>query len=272
MPRINSFFLSPQDWSQENFCLSGEESYHLLRVLRAQEGQVIRLFNGQGQEGTFKIKKICGKKVFLEPLSQFTHPQPTPKVYLALAWQRASKRDIILEKSVELKVWKIIFWPGQFSPPCPQQIKKSWLSKLIAAAKQSQNPWLPQIEFQPSLEQLIKKYQRIPQKIFFWEKERDNLLLDLELQKEILVTIGPEGGFAHEEVNLLQTKNFEPVSLGDSILRIETAVILGVGGIYLKHLQDVKNSPHNYPDYDQNQVQSFITQAKHCSQAGNKQQ
>jgi len=252
MARINSFFLSPQNWAQGKFCLERKESHHLLQVLRANPGEVIRLFDGQGQEGTFKIKKIQGKKVFLECLSQFKHPQPAHKIYLALAWQRANKRDIILEKSVELKVWKIIFWPGKFSPPFPRQIKESWWQKLIAAAKQCQNPWLPQLEIQNSLEKLVKNYQNIPQKIFFWEREKNNLLLQLDVKQEVLVVIGPEGGFAPLETNFLQEQGFLPISLGESILRIETAVILGVGCIYLKQSQNVKHSPHYQPAYRQN--------------------
>ncbi|MDK2920843.1 MAG: rRNA (uracil1498-N3)-methyltransferase [Desulfonauticus sp.] len=231
MARLNSFYLNKKNW-QSPYQLDEDESKHFIKVLRGKKGEVIRLFDGYGKEGLFKVQDISKKRVLLEPLSITQHPEPENKIKVALAWQRAKNRDFILEKCVELKCWEIIFWPAKYSPPFTQEIKESWLKKIINAGKQCQNPWLPQIKILNSLEELTNSNSEY-QKLFFWEKEEKNLLTKISLEKNILIVIGPEGGFAEQESTYLKQKGFTSVSLGSSTLRLETAMLIGIGYIYL---------------------------------------
>ncbi|SDN22716.1 16S rRNA (uracil1498-N3)-methyltransferase [Desulfonauticus submarinus] len=241
MPRLNSFYLCPQKWTPP-FHLDKEESYHFLKVLRGKKGDIIRLFDGQGKEGLFKVKNIQKKQIELECLNIKVHPEPQSKIIVGLAWQRANKRDLILEKCVELQCWEIIFWPGTYSPPFPKEKKSSWEKKIISAAKQSQNLWIPQIKLYSSLRDLCSSYDTIENKIFFWEKEKKNLISNFKFRKDILVIIGPEGGFCPQEYKFLIEQKFLPISLGNSILRIETATIIGLGYLYLSnHSKQLNN-------------------------------
>ncbi|MDQ7031465.1 MAG: RsmE family RNA methyltransferase [Desulfonauticus sp.] len=233
MARVNSFYLPPDKW-KEPFILEADEAHHFLKVLRGKPGDIIRLFDGQGKEGRFKVTKIKNKIIYLKQINISQHQPPKNKIYLALAWQRSKKRDLVLEKCVELNCWEIIFWPAKYSPPFPKTIKSSWPKKLIAAAKQCENVWLPQISLCPDLGTLYSKFCHVKNKIFFWEKETNNIITRYNFRGDILVLIGPEGGFSDEEYKFLQTQDFLPISLGKSILRLETATIVGLGYIYLQ--------------------------------------
>ena len=79
MSRLNSFHLPPALW-REPFILADEEARHLIRVLRARPGDTIRLFDGRGRWGLFRISTITRKKAELNALSITAAPEPPVKI------------------------------------------------------------------------------------------------------------------------------------------------------------------------------------------------
>ncbi|WP_421901924.1 16S rRNA (uracil(1498)-N(3))-methyltransferase [Maridesulfovibrio sp.] len=236
MARLNSFYLSPENWKKP-FVLESSEAKHLGKVLRTRVGDTVRLFNGCGKEGLFTVTEITKSKVQLELSEEKTCPDPR-NITLAIGWNKSSRRNWILEKSVELQTRGLIFFQSEFSQgKVPAEIKESWNEKLVAAAKQCGNAWLPELQTVPgSIEKLIEISTSYHNKLFLYEKADNDTVPDNSVfaAESTLAVIGPEGGFSPREAESLIENGFKPVSLGSSILRWETAALLCMGTAYLE--------------------------------------
>lgn len=233
MSRTNRFYLSPDKWSVP-YTLEGSEAHHLATVLRARPRDEVVLMDGQGRQGVFTILTCTKKKVTLQPLTIDETPMPASRLWLAPGWNKATRRGWFLEKAAELGAWGIAFWQSEFSQgKTPVEPKQSWVNQCIAAAKQCANPWIPRLTTYPSgLEELLEATTGYAKRIFLWEDPSCPHLLDpagLICQGDVLVMLGPEGGFSSRETALLQQAGCEPVSLGNRILRWETAGLLCLG-------------------------------------------
>lgn len=233
MTRINRFYLPPEQWT-EPFVLSGPEAHHLTTVLRTPQGSTITMFDGQGREGMFEITSCTKKRVELIRQTVSQHKKPQSRIWLAPGWNRATRRGWFLEKAVELGAWGIFFWQSAFSQgKVPQIPKDSWEGQCLAAAKQCGNPWLPEIHTCPGgIAELLQKTHAFERILFLWEGEDTSTLLtpeDIRTPGDTLVILGPEGGFSGQEVMDIKKAGCTPLSLGNRILRWETAALLCLG-------------------------------------------
>ncbi len=224
-----TFFLEPEMW-QEPFRLEKNEARHLSRVLRIRTGEKIRLIDGQGREGIFLVSSIKKNEVTLAKESLSVWPEPESKVHLALAWNKSFRRSWLLEKAVEIGVWKIVLWQARHSQGRTVNASmENWRGKMIAAAKQSRNPWIPELVFlHHGVEEITWYCRDIKNRILLWEKEEDTGLVEYYQSVsplEKIIVVGPEGGLAGEEVQLLTKAGFISLSLGPRVLRWETAAL-----------------------------------------------
>lgn len=233
MSDIGAFYLAPALW-REPFHLTGAEHTHLVKVLRARPGDVVRLLDGQGREGRFVVTGLERQRTVLQPQEIITHPRPAGGAILALGWTKALRRSWLLEKAVELEARALWFWQAKRSQtPVPEESKESWQAQLIAGAKQCRNPWLPEIETMPGgVGELIAAARNFKH-CFMLHEDHDRgralALDDLTPTESPLFILGPEGGFALEETQALLAAGIEPVTLGNRILRWETAALLCLG-------------------------------------------
>lgn len=232
---MHNFYLDPDDW-QPPFRLSGQEARHLSRVLRLKNGDTVRLLDGNGRTGEFRIDDVGKTCVQLEPLSIQHHPRPPSRCWLAAAYTKAARRSWIMEKAVELEAGGVWFWQSERSQAkLPEEDKGSWREQLIAGAKQSFNPWLPELAcIKGGAEALAIEGGRFSSAILLWEEADGEQMLqlgDLEPRGDILFVMGPEGGLTQKEADIFTAHGFKAVSLGKRILRWETAALtcLGLG-------------------------------------------
>lgn len=236
MARLNTYHLPQEDWPAQSdgpeqpARLSGPEARHLLGVLRAKPGETLRLFDGQGRHGIFEITAVHGKNAAeLRPISQTVEPVPTRGVTLALGWNKASRRDWLLEKSVELGALGIVFWEAARSqgglPPGP---KDSWTDKLIQSAKQCGAAWLPSLGVVTGgVSGLIRLARDFDACYLLYEASGPESLLDPDAlaKGRSLLVLGPEGGIEESEASALADAGFVVAGLGPRPLRWETAAL-----------------------------------------------
>lgn len=206
--------------------MDGEEAHHLHRVLRVQKGQELRLMDGKGRSGLFYIKTLDAKHIKLEQITEQQDPGPVPALTLAMAWSKNARRGLLLEKAVELGAQAIWFWPSKRSQgKIPPRVKDTWQRQLIAAAKQCGITWLPELRVLPSLQALLDAAPIFGTHVLCWEEEKAQYIQPKNLlhPKGALVVFGPEGGLAKEEVEQFATHGFAIKSLGENVLRCETA-------------------------------------------------
>ncbi|KAB1443814.1 RsmE family RNA methyltransferase [Pseudodesulfovibrio senegalensis] len=232
MGRLNTFHLDPKLWPQsvgQSVTLDKAEARHMLKVLRTPAGAQVRLFDGDGRHGMFRLDHAGRNKAELIAESLHVCETPTDGLWLALGWGKSSRRGFLLEKAVELGACGIWFWQADFSQGrLPEEAKATWRDRCIQAAKQCGSVFLPEIQIvNGGIDALMQQRSRFDHAFLAWEKEDSGNLLgpdDFTLGKS-LVVIGPEGGFSDIEAERLIGADMQPVSLGQSVLRWETAAL-----------------------------------------------
>lgn len=235
MATLHSFYLPPESW-RAPFELAGPEAHHLSRVLRIRPGAEVRLFDGQGRYGLFSVQAVAKQAVTLTLLREHLAPLPQGRCTLAAGFSKALRRGWFLEKAVELEAAALWLWQGDYSQArLPEQEKSAWKAGLIAGAKQCENPWLPELRMLPDgAESLVEAAASFDRAFMLYEGDTQGRLLtgaDLAGAQSTLLIIGPEGGFSPRETELI-SKAVTPVSLGNRILRWETAAILTLGLVW----------------------------------------
>lgn len=237
MARLNSYHLPPEGWPERpqehgdaSVRLAGPEARHLLSVLRAKSGETVRLFDGRGRHGIFAITQVHGKNsAELRLVSQTNEPAPLRGVTLALGWNKASRRDWLLEKSVELGALGIVFWEAARSQGAmPPEIKESWADKLIQSAKQCGAAWLPELSLvRGGVAGLLRLAADFDGCYLLYEAaDAADLLNPADLARgRSLVVLGPEGGLEESEAQALKDAGFKIAGLGPRPLRWETAAL-----------------------------------------------
>lgn len=210
---------------------------HLTRVLRYKPGQELILIDKQAYRAEYLDDSL---RVRL--LEQVTLPvTKTPEIILAAVILKEQKWDWLLQKATELGVTEIQPLMSQHSvveiPTKKVESKHArWQEIVRSAAQQSEQDQLPEV-----LEPLdLKAWLKQPiegLKILLLERgERQTLKQALQTKQEpMILLVGPEGGWHSTEVDQLQAAGFIPVSLGDKILRSETAAIAAISMVLYEH-------------------------------------
>ena len=206
-------------------------SHHLLRVLRAQRGAMVTVFNGAGGEYAAVIATV-GKKAVTLRLTQHVAREAESPLQLCLAQgiARGDKMDYIIQKAVELGVRQIVPLLTQRSTvklPGERRDKRwqHWQAIVISACEQSGRNQLPMLHPPQTLPEWL---QQIPDGQGFILLPGSNKKLrdyPLSAAASVSLLVGPEGGFAEHEVQLASAHHFVPLNLGPRVLRTETAAV-----------------------------------------------
>lgn len=220
-------FYSP-DISDNLYTLSEEESKHCIRVLRLKTGDTVHLTDGKGnlfetrilndhpkkcELAVIDIKKEVGKRDF--------------NIHLAVAPTKNINRfEWFLEKATEIGIDEITPIICEHSER--KEIKIERLNKVITAAmKQSLKAYHPVLKGAIKFKDFIKHDFQAKKFIAYCDENHMDHLKDFYKKEEnALILIGPEGDFSPLEVELAMEAGFQPVSLGASRLRTETAAFV----------------------------------------------
>ncbi|MBO4511370.1 MAG: 16S rRNA (uracil(1498)-N(3))-methyltransferase [Victivallales bacterium] len=218
--------------------LPQDEALHMAKVLRLETGDAITLINGKGisAEATIQCLEMHGRNCSVECRidNVISVPLPRPALRLYIAPPKGKNMDLLLKEATELGISRITPIICKYSVSKPEESKANWRQHLIAACKQSRNPWLPQIDaplpFATALEQGNELH-------FLGAVPREGNTapmpdLAYAAQHGAALWIGPEGGFSPEEETALFAKNAVPLTVGNWILRVETAVPALLGYMY----------------------------------------
>lgn len=226
--------------------LGDEETKHLRDVLRLHEGAEVYVFDGDGSEFRCKIQSLEKKETNLEIIERVApkSPESSLKLTLGVALLKGEKFDLIVQKSCELGVSKIV---PLLTKRADVKIKNAreaekklerWRKIALEAAKQSGRAKLMQIDAPVSFEKFIESANGI--KILFSEKNGESFKnSEAKNVSEITAIVGSEGGWEDAEIEAAQEKGFHIITLGGRILRAETAVIVAAT-LLQNHFGDLK--------------------------------
>jgi 16S rRNA (uracil1498-N3)-methyltransferase len=255
----------PPPVAGETVLLSAAESHHLTQVLRANQGQALRLTDGRGRlyAGDYAGKEGSRARVLLRAAWDDPEEQIGPRLGLACSVVKGRRFEWVLEKAVELGVHRI--WPlrtrrGVVEPGPGRQ--ERWLGLLQAALKQSGRSWLPQLEPTVSVADLLPQLQgmsllygdcdpvsatgedagaglasgTVPsgQPALAWLLSAGAGVASAggEAPAWLVWAVGPEGGWDEPERQQLAAAG-RALSLGPHRLRTETAAVAGLALLQL---------------------------------------
>lgn len=229
MSSLPAFYLP--EWGSEPV-LENDEARHA-NVLRLKAGEEIMIMDGRGKSGRCRIKKIGKKNLDLELLREWRTPRPASRPIIAIALSKAARRGFFLEKAAELGAWAIWLWDAERSQgEIGEKLAQSCRAQINAGAKQCHNPWFPELVILGKVDKLATRAQSCDWRILPWEAKAGEPVISLAqlgLPGETVYALGPEGGLADWEAGCLVDAGFAPTSLGDRLLRCETAATLCLG-------------------------------------------
>lgn len=214
--------------SKRKIEISNKEIFHQLKnVLRKKVGERIILFDGKQKEGIAEIKNYLKNKVEVEIL-KVRKNEKEPKVFVSLYCSILKKQnfELVVQKTTEIGVKEIV--PIICKNTVKLGLNLERLKKIAKeAAEQSGRGTLPEILEPMELEKAIERVRNANLKILFDASGKNFFQLQKEKIKSLAVFVGPEGGWAKEEIKLAKKENFEILNLGKLNLRAETAAIVG---------------------------------------------
>ncbi|MFT9077749.1 16S rRNA (uracil(1498)-N(3))-methyltransferase [Ethanoligenens sp.] len=209
--------------------ITGPDAVHIARVLRMRPGEQITVCDLAGSDYLCEILSAKSDAVDLRVLEQRpTVAEPTVHVTLFQGLPKADKMELIVQKSVELGVSRIVpvLTARCVSRPDKAVMAKKterWRKIALEAAKQSGRGKLPRVDDTMGFTEAVQELGQMERGILFYEKGGDTHRDLWSGAREIGVCIGPEGGFADEEVALAVRAGAHICTLGPRILRTETA-------------------------------------------------
>ena len=213
---------------------------HLVRVLRADIGDACVLFNGDGHDYDAHITTIGKRSVEVEILAVRALDNESPlRITLLQALARGEKMDWILQKATELGIAAVIPVESERSEVKldGERVGKRlvhWQSVIVAACEQSGRAVVPAIAPPQPLANALRALPSSPALRLLLDPKASRALAGLGLdvvehsRRELVLAIGPEGGWSPRDHELLRTAGFEGMRLGPRILRTETAGIAAI--------------------------------------------
>jgi 16S rRNA (uracil1498-N3)-methyltransferase len=257
------FYAPPEAFSPDgrSVQLSGEETRHLRNVLRLKTGDEIFVFDGAGKEFQGRVETVARDTTEVSVINQAEPAQPESSLdlTLAVALLKGEKFDLVIQKATELGVTRII---PVMTARTDVRIKSDgdaerkitrWERIALEATKQSGRARLMKIERPARFSDLVRDCDRdnsagrdgasedacAPVKdawlnsdvrIMFTEREGASLAEALgdgqNGPQTLMALIGPEGGWAEDEIDQALAAGWRTVTLGGRILRAETAAIV----------------------------------------------
>lgn len=225
---MNIFYAPPDQISGAQVELRRQEAKHASKVLRYREGDDITVVDGQGgwYEGT--VSQITNKSVLVSISASEKKPVKKPRLILGLGIiKKRDRLEFAVEKAVELGVAGIALFRGDHT--IKQNVRMDRLqATVLRAMKQSMQAWLPQIGQFSSVAEVIEAH---PQSTVLAAHEKveastAGIDLNLSLKGELLLLVGPEGGFSDNEIEVIKDREGQLISLGGNRLRTETAAVV----------------------------------------------
>jgi 16S rRNA (uracil1498-N3)-methyltransferase len=211
--------------------LEKEDAHYLKNVMRLREGDNVFLFNSKDGEFKGEIISSDKKNTKVKLISKIDNINKPGKISLIFSLIKSSKLDYLIQKCTEIGVKSFIPVISEKSVAKNFNIKRT--EKIIKeSCEQSNQLFLPAIHEVEKLEKKIKSFDK-NSIVFFADINSSNKKIDEVIKNnknlEFYLLVGPEGDFSLKERDLLKSmNNCIPISLGQNILRSETAAVAGL--------------------------------------------
>ena len=228
------FFVKPEQIAGGEARITGADVNHIANVLRMKPGEEVMVSDGSGWEYLCRIRETGREEILLEVREENSGVSELPvRITLYQGLPKSAKMELIIQKAVELGVSRVV--PVETRRTVVHLDKRRaeskgmhWQSVAESAAKQSGRLVIPEVslpvKFSAALSEAEADDVRLsPYELAEGMDRTRRLISSIRPGMRVSVFIGPEGGFAEEEIREAEAHGFAPVTLGRRILRTETA-------------------------------------------------
>ncbi|HVZ71486.1 MAG TPA: 16S rRNA (uracil(1498)-N(3))-methyltransferase [Polyangia bacterium] len=222
--------------------IEGDAHKHVARVLRARPGDALVLFDGEGGEVDAMVETVGAREATLVLGARRTAAAPVVAITLLVAVPRGERMDLLVQKTTELGVARImpVLSGRSVARPEPGSSRTERWDKIAReAARQCGRADVPRLDAPTPLAAAVGDEALPPLRFATWEAARGEAAPSLRralaaafaaelAPRGLALLVGPEGGFAAEEIAEAEAHGFSAVGLGPRILRVETAAIAAV--------------------------------------------
>ena len=230
---MRRFFVPPGTVAGGEVILPPGLARRLAKVLRLQRGDHVVLADGGGRDYEVELKELSARAASAAVVGERpSPPEPVLELVLYQSLVRPQRFELVLEKGTEIGVSRfvpLLSGRAQVRTEAGSQRAQRWRRIVTEAAEQCGRGHVPAVDPPATFEEAAGSVTGL--RLIPWEEERSqglrSYLRALEQRPAtVSLIIGPEGGFAEEEVELARRTGCVPVSLGPRILRSETAGIV----------------------------------------------
>ncbi|MBP0047231.1 16S rRNA (uracil(1498)-N(3))-methyltransferase [Marinobacterium sp. AK62] len=209
--------------------LSDTSIQHVVRALRMNDGDPIRVFNGEGVECLARLVDVSKRSAFAELEQTETPAVESPlQIHVGQTLSRGERMDFAVQKATELGVSRIT---PLTSERCEVKLKgdredkrlRHWQQVAISACEQSLRTRVPRIESVSPLQSWIEQVDADLKLVLHHHTAQP--LQTMEKPGSVALLIGPEGGLTEAEVDAALAAGFQPVAFGPRVMRTETAPV-----------------------------------------------
>ncbi len=235
---MHRFFCASKNISEDRIIIADKKQIHHIKdVLWVKPKEMIAVFDESGNNYTAEFQGLAsGHILLLIRERNAASLSGKTRITVACAIPKKSKFDDIADKLTQLGVDRII--PLKTERVIVKLDKRKealrierWKGIVLASSQQSQRNTLPAIEPITTLKEILNQSKDYDLKLIptlLGERKLLKEILFSPQPKNILILIGPEGDFSDEEVGLAKQSGFIPITLGSTVLRVETAAIAAV--------------------------------------------
>lgn len=232
---MNRFFSSAKNITSDKIIIDDKmQAHHIRDVLRLKSGNGVIVFDENGNEYDCEIKEVSSSiNLLIKNKRLFLPDENKVKLTIACAIPKKSNMSEIIDKLTQLGVDSIIPLKTKrvivkLDKHKEAILHERWKRIASAASLQSQRNRLPVVEPVTDIKKVLADpanagLKLIPTLLGDRKTLKDAIVNSKH--RDILVLIGPEGDFSDEEVELAKKNGFVPISLGDLVLRVETAAV-----------------------------------------------
>lgn len=228
------FFVEDAQISNGIVTIENEDVKHIKNVLRLKCGEKVRISSNSGENYFGEIDTLADQMVLVRILEEHAANTELPnKIYLFQGLPKSDKLELIIQKAVELGACEIIPVAMKNCVVKLDEKKASakqtrWQEIAKSAAKQSKRSVIPTVRKPLSYREALEAAAALDVRLVPYENERGMAATKEAVEavrpgQSIGIFIGPEGGFAEDEIALAKERGMQLVSLGRRILRTETA-------------------------------------------------
>lgn len=236
------FFINSKDVTDKKIIISDRENYnHLAKSLRVRNGEKLFLIDENQIQYDTVIENVTNKDITVYVENSYKSDRKLDfRLYLGQSPLRSNAQSIIIEKATELGadgVYPILTDNCALNKSVIEKKIDKWQRIMYEASKQCERAYVPTCFAISSLEDIINLKDKGYKIIAFCEKLSELSLHQYILQNplykddKIVVIIGPEGGFSDREFEFFKANNIPMLTLGNLILKAETAVIVALGNL-----------------------------------------